>query len=548
MSQRSKLIKSRREWKEKAVRRADENRQLRKEVNRVKKERNQYKERAKKAEKALEEREDDPGPPAARDKATIVLLALRLFCEARIGFRATSRVLEVLKDRLGLEKAPCRQTIINWVIGYSIFKTGNLPPSIPDRACEAWPAKRYIHLIDTTMVLGMLKILCVLVLEAGHYAAGIGAPRLRDVRCVGVATASSWTGEAVADFLKRMFGSFVGPVCFLKDGGKDLAKAVKILREEKYEVSCIDDVSHTVANLLKREYGDDPVLRDFVSTCGKVSKKLKECALAFLAPPEISTNAKFMNLHRLAAWARRLLDLSPRGRAARGSMLERLRGRMENLPSFKGFLRKFLRDATCLLECQKILKNKGLCEETVAECRSRLESVPSSSPVRSGFEIWLEKHSRIARELLPEGVGLPVCSDVVESLFGVAKSLGAGETLDAGRIALRLPALCGSPTKEDAQGVLAVTVEQRNEVVGQLKSQVKLRREVFSRPERLEAAGRANVEGRFELIAGSGNRTKKEEIPCVSDVYEIDRGPAKTHGARTGSPPSGGAREPAATA
>ena len=73
------------------------------------------------------------------------------------------------------------------------------------------------------------------------------------------------------------------------------------------------------------------------------------------------------------------------------------------------------------------------------------------------------------------------------------------------------------------------------------------RREVREPPP-ARGAGRANVEGRFESAAGSGNRTKKEEIPCVSDVYEIDRGPAKTHGARTGSPPSGGAREPAATA
>jgi len=61
-------------------------------------------------------------------------------------------------------------------------------------------------------------------------------------------------------------------------------------------------------------------------------------------------------------------------------------------------------------------------------------------------------------------------------------------------------------------------------------------------------SARANVEGRFESVAGSGNRTKKEEIPCVSDTCESDRVPAKTHGDRTGSPPFGGAREPAATA
>jgi len=63
------------------------------------------------------------------------------------------------------------------------------------------------------------------------------------------------------------------------------------------------------------------------------------------------------------------------------------------------------------------------------------------------------------------------------------------------------------------KGAPAATVEQRNEVVGRSESRVESGREVLSRPERLEAAGRANVEGRFESVAGSGNRTKKEEIP-----------------------------------
>jgi len=67
------------------------------------------------------DREAESGPPAARDKATIVLLALGLFREARVGFRATPGAPEASKDRLGLEKAPRRRRTIR--IGRRVRKS-----------------------------------------------------------------------------------------------------------------------------------------------------------------------------------------------------------------------------------------------------------------------------------------------------------------------------------------------------------------------------------------------------------------------------------------
>ena len=47
-------------------------------------------------------------------KENLIFLALQLFVVARIGFRAVSRVLSLLAVALGIQKAPCPQTIINW--------------------------------------------------------------------------------------------------------------------------------------------------------------------------------------------------------------------------------------------------------------------------------------------------------------------------------------------------------------------------------------------------------------------------------------------------
>ncbi|ETX07349.1 MAG: hypothetical protein ETSY2_11740 [Candidatus Entotheonella gemina] len=70
--------------------------------------------------------------------------------------------------------------------------------------------------------------------------------------------------------------------------------------------------------------------------------------------------------------------------------------------------------------------------------------------MRREFEAYLASQLTIAETLGLDQIGLPMSSDTIESLFGVAKRHGTGQTQDAARIALRLPALCGASTHEEA--------------------------------------------------------------------------------------------------
>src|SRR6266849_11142199 len=108
--------------------------------------------------------------------------------------------------------------------------------------------------------------------------------------------------------------------------------------------------------MLMRFYQDHPAFETFLSACGRVSGKLKHTILACLAPPQVRTKARFMNVHRLFTWADRVLKLSPAGGAKAGSTLARLRTCLDELPACKGLIKRFQRDAGALLACQKILK------------------------------------------------------------------------------------------------------------------------------------------------------------------------------------------------
>ena len=519
MSRESKLRVSRDQWKVKAVRRANKERYLRKENNRIKKERDQYKKSLKDAEKQLESALN-LNLPVIREKIDLVYLALQLFLQAHISFRGISNVLQILGSYFGLSKTPCPQTIINWVTRLSIARIQDAN-QLTNHSITGDPfSNGFICILDTSIGLGSGKILTVLLLDANHHEFNQNAPTIQQVHCVGVTVADSWTGERIADVLESIISVIGRPAAYLKDGGTDLAKAVRILNQRGYSSCTIDDISHYVANLLKREYKEHPMLATFLSSCGKVSKKLKQTVLACLVPPKISTKARFMNLHRLVRWADQLLKQSPNGRASTGSILSKLRGNFDNLPECKMFIKRFLRDANALLACQKILKAKGLNEKTYKECQQFLDTIPQNSKVRIGFITWIEEQLSIATTLKFCEVGMPICSDSIESLFGVAKQHGTGEIKDANRIGLRIPALCGELTKQDAQRVLEITLKEQQQVVKSFPSLIKQRRQILPNPGKLEEINTNDGNQYLKLLPESKNQSKNVVNLNIPNTYE----------------------------
>jgi hypothetical protein len=485
MSQLSKVRHSRNQWKHKAQQRGDRDRYRRKQIARIRGERDRTTKALKETQACLKETqarlrqlESQSQGLVVHHKVDLVFLALQLFFVARIGFRAVCRVLSLLAWALGIKKAPCPQTVINWVLRLRIVRIESA------RGLKGLPLRQapftngLIWMLDIRIGLGTGKILAVLAFDAHHHQLAPDALSLAHVRCIGVSVADSWTGETIADVLQRLIDQMGRPAAYLKDGGSDLHKAVALLAENRRASPCLDDLSHAVAGMLKRVYQNHPSFETFLSACGRVSGKLKHTMLACLAPPKVHTKARFMNVHRLFTWADRVLKLSPAGGAKTGSTLAKLRACLDELPACKALIKRFRADASGLLECQKILKTRGLSHDTRAQCEPLIDTMPSSA-LRQEFRAYLDFELKTATTLGLDHIGLPISSDTIESLFGVAKQHGVGETQDAARIALRLPALCGLPTREEAEQVLDVSVARQQEVTGQFISLTKQRREVL---------------------------------------------------------------------
>src|SRR3989442_14752562 len=360
MSQFSKMKPSRDQWKEKAKQHGTGERYERREKARIKAERDQLTRTLKASQTRVRELEAPQAGLATRPKVDVVHFALQLFLEARLSFRAVSRVLTLLAGALGIHKAPCAHTIINWVLRLTIVR---IDAARTVRGLPLDPApftNGLIWMIDISIGLGSGKIVAVLALDSTHHQWCSGAPALRHVHCIGVAVADSWTGETIAELLKQLIAQMGRPAAYLKDNGSELHKAAALLADDGLASPCLDDISHAAAGMLKRTYQHHPAFERFVSARGRASGKLKHTLLACLAPPTGRPKARFMHVARLVPCADRVLQLSPPGGAPRGSMLAKLRDALDGLPDCKALIKRFQGDAGGLLACQAMIDRKSV--------------------------------------------------------------------------------------------------------------------------------------------------------------------------------------------
>ena len=158
MSQLSKLQHSRDQWKHKATQRGERERYQRKQTARIRAERDRAIQDLKETQARLRQLEARWHGLAIRPKVDVVYLALQLFLEARLSFRAVSRVLTLLALALGITSAPCPQTIINWVMRRSIVRIDAVRTLRGIPLSQAPFTHGLIWMIDISIGLGTGKI------------------------------------------------------------------------------------------------------------------------------------------------------------------------------------------------------------------------------------------------------------------------------------------------------------------------------------------------------------------------------------------------------
>ena len=205
-------------------------------------------------------------------------------------------------------------------------------------------------------------------------------------------------------------------------------------------------------------------------------------------------------------------------------MVAKLRACLDALPACRTLIRQFRDDAVALLACQKMLKTRGLTHDTLRECEPLLDTM-ASVRVRQEFARYLHHQLETAKQLGLDHVGLPISSDLIESLFGLTKQHGVGPVKDANRMALRLPALCGLPTPAEAQQVLEISVAQQQALTDGVSSLTKQRRQMRAELHDLEQLNSGRDQGHVELIPPGKDRSDRSNIIYFPNGYKEAQGP-----------------------
>lgn len=370
-----------------------------------------------------------------------------------ISFRSSPKILTQFNDAflLKLHFLPHFTSVINWSLrlGLGLLKQVT-------HCSDPWVA-----IADHSIAFGIAKTFVVLRVRLNVLAKKGRAITLEDCECIGVKICDTVNGESIALDFEEIFEVAGQPVAIIKDCDSSLNKGYHLYCEKmEKDAVIIDDLSHSVANALKSEFGssEDFKLLKLLSADG--GRRLRQTNLAYLTPPKLRVKGRFMSIARVAKWSLKILDmLSVKGKAKQGSQLEKLREAFPGFILLKPFIQRFFNTTNITTLIMEILKNKGLYFETFHECMKLTTRLPKRSLLKVKIEEWLSKHFSIQKEIghLP----LLISSDIIETLFGKFKSINERTPQsEMNRSVLLLPALCGQLNEKIIENAMSLASQK----------------------------------------------------------------------------------------
>ncbi|MCB9039599.1 MAG: hypothetical protein H6557_23525 [Lewinellaceae bacterium] len=218
----------------------------------------------------------------------------------------------------------------------------------------------YVGILDASIQIGKEQLLLLLGVKAD--AASCGRPLcIEDVSVLGMEVQSSWTGAAVADFIRR--NMCLRPAATLSyvicDQGTNLLAALRALG-----LPWVSDCSHVMMNLAKALFKDDKALSRLCAQVGTLRQQLALTDWSFALPPSLRDKGRFLRIFTLVEWMGRIDGYWPMLPASMRARLSFCRG---------VWLRLRLNQFYSLLAITaSVLKSRGLSPDSYAEWRAEV--------------------------------------------------------------------------------------------------------------------------------------------------------------------------------
>jgi hypothetical protein len=208
------------------------------------------------------------------------------------------------------------------------------------------------------------------------------------------------------------------------------------------------DVKHQSASLLKHLLQADKDWKAFTGLAARAKSQVQQTALAFLAPPNQRSKARYMNLDTLIEWGGNVLEFLDSPKGVEPNAQDRLE---EKLGWVKGF-RSQLQEWKALLEltttAERVVRTQGIyrgCECVLEEQLVSVVETPRTERVREQLLKFVAGEALKARA----GERLLGSSEVIESMFGKLKRIERDQARSGfTALVLSIPAMVSTTTHE----------------------------------------------------------------------------------------------------
>ena len=366
---------------------------------------------------------DDPPLPNHHYGATMIALCLRLVL--KVGLRATPEVLKVVFETLNIS--------VNQVPDYTTVRIWTLRAGVAAIERPIEPADDWIWMADHSNQIGQEKVLSIIGIRACDLPPPGEPLRRENMRVLEVVVDTDWKREDMTEVYQLLSEQCGGPpLALIVDGAVELREGAEPLQNQRETMLILRDFKHYAANILKKVVGDDERFEEFSKQIGRTRSSIQQTELAHFTPPSPKSKARFMNLRSTLLWAVMVLwHLSNhRSKSRQGISAARMNDKL-------GWMREYRDDILRWNACQDVVSAalkfineqgvfKGAARWLSASVRVWQRDVNKKDKVNAPSRLVLARLVKFVRDTekqIPEGMRLPMSTEILESSFGQFKRL-----------------------------------------------------------------------------------------------------------------------------
>lgn len=282
--------------------------------------------------------------------------------------------------------------------------------SVHEEDRKAAPRRKYAMVIDESIMINKEKLFLILGIPAEH----LGRPiNHGDATILHMESSERFTGDDVRHAIHEVASNVGGtPEYIISDQGHNLVSGIT-----KSGIPGIADISHAMANIVKRQYGKSDDFKEFTTLLGTIRLQYHLTDKAFLLPPNMRAICRFMNMSAWVEWAQKMLG-------AYDTLSDKLKDAYAFLLSYKDLIDELSVAVDAVKHVEQVCKNDGFNLKTYHECKKYIISnvIGHANNRRAMLGIRMIDYLDKCKVLLTDyAVNLNISSDIIESDFGIFK-------------------------------------------------------------------------------------------------------------------------------